>query len=158
MNEVKNLKVPNGFNEPESPYNKTELKGNATTRRAIPVYTDSVDEQPAFEVDIPQFRDCSFGKIIHDNAMAPVMPAGAYAFFKPVTDKLKIVYGSVYYIEFDNYQVLRRLKKGDKDGEVLALADNMELDSDGTKRYQSFNIPLSKVDKLFLSKGIIRLN
>lgn len=125
---------------------------------SIPVFDANIEGDISYEVDIPQFRDCNFGKIIHDNAMHPAIQNGATIFCKLVTDKLLIIPGEIYFIKFDNYERVRRLQKTEDKNIMLAIADNLETDQDGFRRFESFQLPINKIKELYQVKGLLKQN
>jgi phage repressor protein C with HTH and peptisase S24 domain len=126
---------------------------SAATASGVEVYNDLVQDEPAFVVNIPQFRDCSFGKVIYGHSMYPTIESGTYVFCKPVSNKLHIIPGEIYYIEYDNYGVVKRLQKGDSPENVLAVSDNDEVRKDGSRRYESYTIPFDSIRNIYLIKG-----
>ncbi len=146
----------NSVHDPQGEYRTTHR--SKQKQKGIPVYDNSIEDEPAYEVDIPQFRDCNFGKIIHESAMLPAIHNGATIFCKLVTDKLMIIPGDMYFIKFDNYEKVRRLQRTDDSSMMLATADNMETDADGFRRYESFKIPIEKIKELYQVKGLLKVN
>lgn len=138
-------------------YERPNQKTGRKSQNLIPVYDGNIEGEVAYEVDIPQFRDCNFGKIIHDNAMQPGIQNGECVFLKVVTDKLLIIPGKTYYIKFDNYEIVRRLHKIEEN-EVLAVADNTETRPDGSRVYENFSIPIEKIKELYQVKGLLKQN
>jgi hypothetical protein len=126
---------------------------SAATASGVEVYNDLVQDEPAFVVNIPQFRDCSFGKLVYGHSMYPTIESGTYVFCKSVSNKLHILPGEIYYIEYDNYGVVKRLQKGDSPENVLAVSDNDEVRKDGSRRYESYTIPFDSIRNIYLIKG-----
>jgi len=138
---------------PNSENKSIPVYEGAATASGVEVYNDLVQNEPAFMVSIPQFKDCSFGKIIYGHSMYPTIESGTYVFCKPVSNKLHILPGEIYYVEYDNYAVVKRLQKGDSPENVLAVSDNDEVRKDGSRRYESFTIPFDSIRNLYLIKG-----
>jgi phage repressor protein C with HTH and peptisase S24 domain len=133
--------------------NGIPMYDSAATASGVEVYNDLVQDEPAFVVNIPQFRDCSFGKLVYGHSMYPTIESGTYVFCKSVSNKLHILPGEIYYIEYDNYGVVKRLQKGDSPENVLAVSDNDEVRKDGSRRYESYTIPFDSIRNIYLIKG-----
>lgn len=154
----------NILNEPATEYRVTKIieggveKGtpmfsSAATASEVEVYDDMLNDGPAFFVNIPQFRDCSFGKMVFGHSMYPTYESGTYIFCKPVTDKHTIAPGEVYYIEIDNFAYCKRLQLSDAPGEYMAESDNEEIRKDGLRKYRTFPIKIDKIRQIYLVKG-----
>ncbi len=145
----------NHIQEPEMVYEATRERKQ---RGGIPVYDGTETGEPAYFVDIPQFRDCDFGKIFHGNEMQPAIQSGECIFLQKVTDKSLIIPNEIYMVRFDNFERVRRLLKLDDDGGLMAIADNKEANSEGTPKYPNFSIPLQKITELYQVKGLLKQN
>jgi hypothetical protein len=141
------------INEPLEEYKGVPVFKSPATASAVEVYDDTINEGPAFYVTIPQFKDCKFGKVIYGHSMYPTITSGSYVFCKDVADKMKFTPGEIYYVEYDNFGVCKRLQKGASKGEVLLVSDNDELRSDETRRYESFTLNIDDIRNLYLVKG-----
>jgi len=144
--------------EPPAPYGRymTPMYDSAATASEVEVYNDLVQSEPAFMVSIPQFKDCSFGKVIYGHSMYPTIESGTYVFCKPVEDKFFFLPGEIYYIEVDNFAICKRLQKSPDKGYALAVSDNDEVRKDGFRKYETFDLDLDKVRKMYLVKGYFR--
>lgn len=129
-----------------------------TTASQVEVYNDIVNEGPAFYVTIPQFKDCKFGKLVYGHSMYPTITSGSYVFCKPVTNKANFLPGEIYYIEYDNFGVCKRLQKGESRDEVVLVSDNVEVRPDGTRRYESFTLKFDEIRELYIVKGFFNQN
>jgi hypothetical protein len=126
------------------------------TASEVEVYDDVKSLEPAFRVNIPQFRDCDFGKLLFGHSMYPTYESGSYLFCKQVHDKQLILWGEVYYIETRDYKTAKRLQKGDIPGELIACSDNTELRPNGKRRYEDFPVELDQIRNLYLVKGSVK--
>jgi hypothetical protein len=74
---------------------------------------------------------------------------------KVIQDR-KILPGEVYYVEWGEYRMFKRLLAGDNDCEVIAHSDNSnELIGDQLK-HQPFTIKLNDVKMLCLVKNVLK--
>ena len=111
--------------------------------------------EPIGHISFPGIEDCDFALPVYGNAMHPYLENGCWAVLKVIPDK-KILPGEVYYIEWGDYRMFKRLLEGDNIGEVIAHSDNTnELIGDQLK-YAPFVIKLNEVKILFLVKNIIK--
>lgn len=124
---------------------------------AVEIYSDVREDQPAFFVNIPQFRDCDFGKMIFGHSMYPTYENGSYLFMKRQFGQT-ILPGEAYYIETVDYKVVKRLQLGDTDDTFIAESDNPELRANGKRKYESFPIRKTDILKLSLVKGSLKQN
>lgn len=148
----------NSLNDHNELYRVGKPRTKDSKLYSIPIFNGDISNDPVYEVDIPQFRDCNFGKIIHDNAMSPSIQDGSIIFCKLVTDKLLIVPGEIYFLKFDNYERVRRIQRTADKNVILAVADNIETDVDGFKKYASFELPVNKIKELYQVKGLMKQN
>lgn len=124
-----------------------------TNASSLEVYNDINKEEPAFYVDIPQFKDCKFGKKIFGQSMKGSYCSGSYVFCREVFDHSIILFGEVYYLETEDYCMVKRLQKGSKEDCILACSDNEECRKDGSLIYQPIEIQKDKIRKLYIVKG-----
>lgn len=136
----------------------TPMYNSAATAGEVEVYNDLNSDGPAFYVSIPQFRDCKFGKSVYGHSMYPTITSGCYVFCKPVPIKEHFIPGEIYYIEYDNFGVCKRLQKGTNPDEVLLVSDNDEVQADGTRRYESYVVKIDAIREIFLVKGFFNQN
>lgn len=134
------------------------MYSSITTASEVEVYNDFDNEGPAFFVSIPQFNDCKFGKLIYGHSMYPTITSGSYIFCKPVTNKARFIPGEIYYVEYDNFGVCKRVQKGLSNDEVLLVSDNDEVRADGTRRYESFILKIDEIRNMYLVKGFLNQN
>ncbi len=72
-------------------------------------------------------------------------PVGSYIVLKPIKDMANLVPGQDYYIETEDFALVRRVQKG-KDAEHISLyATNAEKYPDGRLAYEPFEILVSSV-------------
>lgn len=124
-----------------------------TNASSLEVYNDINKEEPAFYVDIPQFKDCNFGKKIFGQSMEGSYCSGSYVFCREVFDHSIILFGEVYYFETEDYCMIKRLQKGSNEDCILACSDNEECRKDGSLIYQPIEIQKDKIRKLYIVKG-----
>lgn len=119
--------------------------------KGIPMYNKPTDTQALGYLNFPGIEDCDYALQIHDNAMQPYLPNGAWAAIKFIEDQ-KIVPGEVYYIEWGDYRLFRRLLE--ENGKIIAHADNTTETIGNAQRYPAFTMNPADIRRLALVKHI----
>lgn len=123
------------------------------TASGVEVYKDINDSTPIGHMNFPGIEDCDFALPVWGHSMYPYLENGCWVALKVISDK-KILPGEVYYIEWGDYRMYKRLLAGDNDDEVIAHSDNTtELMGDRLK-YAPFVIKKQDIKKLCLVKDI----
>lgn len=123
------------------------------TASGVVVYNDINDMQPVGHMNFPGIEECDFALPVWGHSMYPYLENGCWVALKVIHDK-KILPGEVYYIEWGDYRMYKRLLAGDNEDEVIAHSDNTtELIGDRLK-YAPFVIRLEDIKKLCLVKDI----
>jgi len=123
------------------------------TASGVEVYKDINDTSPIGHMNFPGIEDCDFALPVWGHSMYPYLENGCWVALKVIHDN-KILPGEVYYIEWGDYRMYKRLLAGDKEDEVIAHSDNTtELVGDRLK-YAPFVIKLEDIKKLCLVKDI----
>ncbi|MEB0249730.1 hypothetical protein QN344_06255, partial [Mucilaginibacter sp. 5B2] len=78
---------------------------------------------------------------------------GCWVALKTINDK-KILPGEVYYIEWGDYRMYKRLLASDNPEEVIAHSDNVTEMVAGRLKYAPFPIRIDEIKKLCLVKDI----
>ena len=123
------------------------------TASGVEVYNDINDTKPVGRMNFPGIEDCDFALPVWGHSMYPYLENGCWVALKVIHDK-KILPGEVYYIEWGDYRMYKRLLAGDNEDEVIAHSDNVtELVGDRLK-YSPFVIRKEDIKKLCLVKDI----
>jgi phage repressor protein C with HTH and peptisase S24 domain len=123
------------------------------TASGVEVYKDIMDTQPVGHMNFPGIEDCDFALPVWGHSMYPYLENGCWVALKMIHDN-KILPGEVYYIEWGDYRMYKRLLSGDNEDEVIAHSDNTtELIGDRLK-YAPFIIRKDEIKKLCLVKDI----
>ncbi len=123
------------------------------TASGVEVYNDINDTRPVGHMNFPGIEDCDFALPVWGHSMYPYLENGCWVALKIIHDK-KILPGEVYYIEWGDYRMYKRLLAGDKPDEVIAHSDNTTEMIDGKLKYSPFTIKISEIKKLCLVKDI----
>ncbi|MDB5155098.1 MAG: family peptidase [Mucilaginibacter sp.] len=123
------------------------------TASGVEVYKDINDSAPIGHMNFPGIEDCDFALPVWGHSMYPYLENGCWVALKTIHDN-KILPGEVYYIEWGDYRMYKRLLAGDNEDEVIAHSDNTtELVGDRLK-YAPFVIRKEEIKKLCLVKDI----
>ncbi|MBS7564687.1 S24 family peptidase [Mucilaginibacter sp. Bleaf8] len=125
----------------------------SATASGVEVYNDINDTQPVGYMYFPGIEDCDFALPVWGHSMYPYLENGCWVALKIIHDK-KILPGEVYYIEWGDYRMYKRLIVGDKDDEVIAMSDNTTELVAGKQKYAPFVIKKGEIKKLCLVKDI----
>jgi hypothetical protein len=123
------------------------------TASGVEVYNDINDKEPVGRMNFPGIEDCDFALPVWGHSMYPYLENGCWVALKIIHDK-KILPGEVYYIEWGDYRMYKRLLAGDNDDEVIAHSDNT-TEMIGTRlKYAPFVVKIADIKKLCLVKDI----
>lgn len=104
-------------------------------------------------LNIPGFEDCDFALPVWGHSMYPTFENGAWIICKGITNARSIAYGECYYIEWEDYRMVKRLIAGDDDDTVILYSDNETEKIGGRVKYGPIKIKKEEIRKLFLIKG-----
>ncbi len=123
------------------------------TASGVEVYNDLNDAQPVGRMNFPGIEDCDFALPVWGHSMYPYLENGCWVALKIIHDK-KILPGEVYYIEWGDYRMYKRLLAGDNPDEVIAHSDNVSEMIGSRLKYAPFVIKIADIKKLCLVKDI----
>jgi len=107
------------------------------TASGVEVYNDINDTQSVGRMNFPGIEECDFA-----------LPVWGH-----IHDK-KILPGEVYYIEWGDYRMYKRLLAGDHPDEVIAHSDNTTEMIGNRLKYAPFVVKIDDIKKLCLVKDI----
>src|SRR6201996_8478054 len=123
------------------------------TASGVEVYNDINDKQSVGRMNFPGIEECDFALPVWGHSMYPYLENGCWVALKVIHD-MKILPGEVYYIEWGDYRMYKRLLAGDKEDEVIAHSDNVTEMVGNRLKYAPFVIKISEIKKLCLVKDI----
>jgi len=123
------------------------------TASGVEVYNDINDSQPVGYMNFPGIEECDFALPVWGHSMYPYLENGCWVALKIIHD-MKILPGEVYYIEWGDYRMYKRLLAGDNPDEVIAHSDNVTEMIGNRLKYAPFVIKLEDIKKLCLVKDI----
>jgi hypothetical protein len=123
------------------------------TASGVEVYNDINDTQSVGRMNFPGIEDCDFALPVWGHSMYPYLENGCWVALKIIHDK-KILPGEVYYIEWGEYRMYKRLLAGTSPDEVIAHSDNTTEMVGNQLKYAPFVIKIADIKKLCLVKDI----
>src|ERR1700710_1296842 len=123
------------------------------TASGVEVYNDINDTQSVGRMNFPGIEDCDFALPVWGHSMYPYLENGCWVALKVIHD-MKILPGEVYYIEWGDYRMYKRLLAGDSEDEVIAHSDNVTEVIGDRLKYAPFVIKKQEIKKLCLVKDI----
>lgn len=95
------------------------------------------------------------------NSMTPNYPSGCLIGLRKISDGL-FDYGAVYVIEPEDNRFVKRVFKGKEDTCIQLYSDNEQIyDNEARKgmlMYEPFQLPKSKIKRVFKVTGVVKLN
>ena len=123
------------------------------TASGVEVYNDINDTQSVGRMNFPGIEECDFALPVWGHSMYPYLENGCWVALKIIHDK-KILPGEVYYIEWGDYRMYKRLLAGDYPDEVIAHSDNTTEMIGNRLKYAPFVVKIDDIKKLCLVKDI----
>ena len=123
------------------------------TASGVEVYNDINDTMPVGRMNFPGIEECDFALPVWGHSMYPYLENGCWVALKIIHDK-RILPGEVYYIEWGDYRMYKRLLAGDNEDEVIAHSDNVTEMIGNRLKYAPFVIKKEEIKKLCLVKDI----
>ncbi len=143
--------------------NNHESKVPTTSAKKIPYFEDiQVTAGPDFMYDpaaatpsdfiyVPNFEDCDVSFPLWGDSMWPVYQSGQVVLCKEFHDWRDYVpYGEVFLIITENLRTVKYVKKAESKDHLLLVSEN--------KHFEPFELPKSKILRMFFVKGAIKRN
>jgi hypothetical protein len=135
------------------------LEAAAPDFKGIPMYDINIANsavnieatRPIGYMGFPGIEDCDFALPVFDNAMQPYLESGSWVALKIIADG-KVLPGEVYYIEWGEYRMFKRLLAGPTADEFIAHSDNVTEMAGNAQRYPPFTLKQSDITRLGLVK------
>ena len=123
----------------------------------VQMYGDEHDIKIVGHLNIPGATKDSFALPIHGHSMYPTLENGSWGVVRPIEDMQDVDWGQIYYIEYGDYRVWKRLiKDEDNPDSVILCSDNETEKVNGRPKYASKTIKLGRIRKLCLLTDILK--
>lgn len=122
----------------------------------VELYSNPEDVKIIGYLNIPGAHKESIAIPAYGHSMYPTIANGDWAVSRPISDPTEIVWGEVYYIEWSDYKMYKRLLASDNIDEVVLWSDN-QFDKIGDRpKYAALPIKKEKIRKLRLVTEILK--
>lgn len=122
----------------------------------VEIYNDPTADKVVGYMDIPGSHKESFALPCYGHSMYPTLANGDWAVVRPIHDTNEIVWGEVYYIEWGDYRMYKRLLKSDNEREVILWSDNQTDKIGDRPQYAEIVIQKKQIRKLCLLTEILK--
>lgn len=122
----------------------------------VEIYSNPNDVKIVGYLNIPGAHKDSFALPAYGHSMYPTIANGDWAVNRPIADITEIVWGEIYYIEWADYKMYKRLLHADKEDEVILWSDNQLDKINDRPKYSPITIKKDKIRKLCLVTEILK--
>lgn len=119
----------------------------------VELYNDMNQQKPVGFVQIPGFEDCDFALPVWGDSMYPALKNGSYIIGKWITDVNSIAWGETYYVEWEDYRMVKVMVRGSSDEEILLCSINNTEVSKGRLKYAPIRVKMDHIRKIAIIKG-----
>lgn len=122
----------------------------------IEVYSNPDEVKIVGHLNLPGARKNSFALPVYGHSMYPTLENGSWCVLRELSDPQDIVWGEIYYIEWGDYRMFKRLLESDRPEHVVLWSDN-QLDKINDKpKYSPVTIKKEKIRRLCLLTDIVK--
>ncbi|WPU91852.1 LexA family transcriptional regulator [Mucilaginibacter sabulilitoris] len=122
----------------------------------VEMYGDPTDVKIIGYLNIPGATKSSFALPVHGNSMYPTLENGSWCVLRPIEDRQDIQWGEIYYIEYGDYRVFKRLLASDNEDSVILWSDNQSETIGSRPKYAPKTIKTERIKKLCLLTDILK--
>lgn len=122
----------------------------------VEMYGDPKDVKIIGYLNIPGATKDSFALPVHGNSMYPTLESGSWCVLRPINDSTDIVWGEIYYIEWGDYRMFKRLLYSDNTDDVILWSDNQAETIKDRPRHSPITIKKERIKKLCLLTDILK--
>ncbi len=123
---------------------------------AVELYGNPNDVKIVGYLNIPGAHKDSFALPAYGHSMYPTIANGDWAVNRPILDITEIVWGEIYYIEWADYKMYKRLLHADNEDEVILWSDNQTEMIGNRPKYSPITIKKEKIRKLCIVTEILK--
>lgn len=122
----------------------------------IQLYNNPEEVKVIGHLNLPGSTKDSFALPVYGHSMYPTLENGCWCVLRPLENPQEIVWGEIYYIEWGDYRMFKRLLKAETDDKVILWSDNqLDLINDKPK-YSPVTIKKEKIRRLCLLTDIVK--
>ncbi len=116
----------------------------------IELYNDLSSYKSVGHLNFPGATKDSFALPVYGSSMFPTLEDGSWAVLRPINNRFSIIWGEVYYIEYGDYRLYKRLLAGEEDDDVILWSDNQEEKINGKPIYTQIKIKKTEIQRICL--------
>lgn len=122
----------------------------------IEMYNNPNEVKVIGHLNLPGARKNSFALPVYGHSMYPTLENGAWCVLRELSDPHDIVWGEIYYIEWGDYRMFKRLLKAESEDHVVLWSDNQLDKIDDQPKYSPVTIKKEKIRRLCLLTDIVK--
>lgn len=122
----------------------------------VETYIDPNDVKVVGHLNIPGAHKDSVAIPAYGDSMYPTLSNGDWAVSRPIGDPTEIVWGELYYVEWSDYKMYKRLLHADNEDEVVLWSDNQQELIGDRPKFAAMTIKKEKIRKLRLVTEILK--
>ncbi len=122
----------------------------------LEIYNDPNDAKVIGHLSIPGTTKDSFALHVYGHSMFPTLENGNWCVLRPIKNIKDILWGEVYFIDYGDYRVFKRLLISDNENEVTLWSDNQSELINGRPKYGAVKIKKSDIRALYLLTEVLK--
>jgi len=156
MSEAYTGRPENVANEVESNQTSIPMYNFPTAASAIEIYNDPNDVKIIGHLNIPGSTKDSFALPVYGHSMYPTLENGSWCVLRPISDVGDILWGEIYYVEWGDYRMFKRILVSEKEDEVILWSDNQLEKIRDKPKYAPVNVKKERIRRLCLLTDILK--
>ena len=127
-----------------------------TAASSIEIYNDPNDVKIVGHLNIPGSTKNSFALPVYGHSMYPTLENGSWCVLRPISDVQDIIWGEIYYIEYGDYRVFKRILLSENDDEIILWSDNQTERIQDKPKYAPVKVKKERIRRLCLLTDIVK--
>ncbi|PPL04909.1 XRE family transcriptional regulator [Parapedobacter indicus] len=156
MSETYAGRPQNASKEIESNQTSIPMYNFPTAASAIEIYNDPNDVKVIGHLNIPGSTRDSFALPVYGHSMYPTLENGSWCVLRPINDVQDILWGEIYYVEWGDYRMFKRILVSEKEDEVILWSDNQLEKIRDKPKYAPVNVKKERIRRLCLLTDILK--
>ena len=122
----------------------------------IEIYNNPEEVKIIGHLNLPGARKNNFALPVYGHSMYPTLENGAWCVLREIEDKHEIAWGEIYYIEWGDYRMFKRLLQSEDQDKVILWSDNQTDLINDKPKYSPVIISKDKIRRLCLLTDIVK--
>ena len=123
---------------------------------SIEIYNDPNEVKVIGHMNIPGSARGSFALPVYGDSMYPTLASGSWCVLRPISDVQDIVWGEIYYIEWGDYRMFKRVLVGESEDEIILWSDNQTERIQDKPKYAPVKVKKERIRRLCLLTDIVK--